>query len=651
MFLLKCGGINLINNKIIVCILTIFLTSTVFLPLVNAESKLITSGEMIKNNLIHKNRIFNTQFNLDDRNVIIELDQNGIAYGHELLWKADTTGTNYEESAVTYLDGIAYIGSCSTHGDGHDKLFAVDTNNGDILWSFPTGPGYVGPVIDGDVVYIGSDSHGNNPTNEYMFAVNRFTGEEIWNRNIYRGIPESVQYDDKKIYFCSDTVYALNKEDGSTNWTYPLDSLCVTKPMLKDGFFYTASSGGKLYKIDTADGNRIWSVVVSSGQGPWDNSITADNEGHIFLGIYYDKTINAYYETNGSLIWSYRLHDGPLSFNAYHDGVIFISDTQGYVYALDSTDGALIWEKKIGNKIDISSPTISNGLLFIGTRDWEYGALFALDETTGDIIWKYHVGSSITCPPSIADGIMFCGSDGWYMYAFDFGIGGGDWLLHRYDQYNTAYSPDGLTEWQYVHAECETINDVTTCTITNNYDHEVINVNLKLDNNLKADWYDSTGNLLKSDSDNYIIDELSSLSSETFIISNVELHPPEKPSHILGPESGEINKKYNYTTSTTDPDGDDLYYLFDWGDDSDSGWLGPYASGTEVEASNIWTIQDSYEIRVKAKDTYGFETDWSDPLIITMPKNKQIKNQIINQILKIIIIRFQLLARFPSMFY
>ena len=474
-------------KKGLVFAVIVLFVGTAFLPSVSARGEVTTSGKMKNINLLHNNHKFNNQFNPDTRNVIIELDTAGIAYGHELLWKANTTGTNYEESAVTYLDGIAYIGSCSTHGGGHDKLFAVDTTTGEVLWSYFTGPGYVGPVIDGEVVYMGSDSHGTDPTNEYMYAINRFTGEEIWNRNIYGGIPESVQYDDKKIYFCSDTIYALNKEDGSINWTYSLGSLCVTKPMLKDNAYYTASSGGKLYKIDTVDGSRIWSVVLSDG--PWDNSITADDEGHIFLGIYRDRTMNAYYENNGSLIWSYKLHGGPLSFNAYHDGVVFISDTHGYVYAIDSAYGALIWEKKIGTKIDISSPTLSNGLLLIGTRDWNSGAIFVLNETTGDIIWKYHVGSSVTAPPSIADGMMFCGTDGWYMYAFDFGIGSGDWILHRYDKYNTAYSPDGLTTWQYVLADCTTDNDVTTCIVTNYYDHDVVNVNLRLNNDLNAYWY------------------------------------------------------------------------------------------------------------------------------------------------------------------
>ena len=161
----------------------------------------------------------------DSSKVLIELDMNGISYGQELLWKANTTGTNYEESAVVYFDGIAYISSCSTHGDGHDKLFAVDTTTGDILWSNFIGPGYVGPVIDNDRIYIGTDSHGYDPTNEYIFCINRSDGTVLWSRNIYGGIAESIQYDTDKIYFTSDIIYALDKDDGAINWTYPLDDL------------------------------------------------------------------------------------------------------------------------------------------------------------------------------------------------------------------------------------------------------------------------------------------------------------------------------------------------------------------------------------------------------------------------------------------
>jgi len=576
------------------------------------------SKEEVK--LLDDNWKFNNLVNLEPINVLIELNTTGISYGHELLWKARTTGTNYEESAVTYIDGIAYIGSCSTHGEGYDSLFAVDTTNGEILWSKITGPGYVGPVIDDDVIYIGTDSHGLDPSHEYVYAINRFTGEEIWQRKIYGGIPESIQFDDDKIYFCSDTIYALNKIDGSVNWTYNMGSICVTKPMLKDNVLYAASYGRKLAKVDTTDGSRIWSITLSAG--PWDNSITTDSKGHIFLAIYYDRTINSYDEDDGTLIWSYRLHGGPLSFNAYHNGVIFISDTSGYVYALNSTSGTLIWENKIGNTIDISSPTLSGGLLFIGTRDNSEGAFFALNETTGDILWKYTIGSSITAPPSIADGIMLCGTDDWYMYAFDFGIGTGNWILHRYDSFNTAYSPDGLISWQNVRANCTTDIDITTCTITNYYDHDVSNIILELKDNFSAYWYNSLGELLKSESDSYTIENLSISSSLTFIISKNPISYPNKPTKPNGPTSGRIDIEYTYTTSSTDPDGDNIYYLFDWDDGKYSGWIGPYTSGETAETSHIWTEKRDYNIKVKAKDVYGLESEWSDPLAISMPKNK-----------------------------
>ncbi len=474
-------------------------------------------------------------FNLFSENILIQLNLNGVSYGHELLWKANTTGTNYEESAVAYLEGIAYIGSCSTHGAGHDKLFAVNTTNGKIIWSTYTGPGYVGPVIDGDVIYIGTCYH--TPEDAYIYAINRGTGEIIWKVSIPGGVAESVHFDDKKIYFSSsfdDTkIYALNKEDGSINWTFDTGlKYCANKPMLKNNALYATHfyPNGKLYKLNTTDGSEIWSKTLSVGS--WDNSITSDNEGRIFLAIYYDNTMNAYDDSDGSLIWSYELHGGSLSFNAYHNGVIFIADTSGYVYALDSKDGTLLWENKIGNIIDISSPTLSGGLLFIGTRDSNEGAFFVLNETTGDILWKYTIGANVTAPPTIADGMMMCGTDNWYMYAFDFGIGSGNWTLHRYDSYNTAYSPYGLTTWQHIKTNCTTEEDVTTCIVTNYYDHEVKNITLNLPFN--GYWYNESGELLKADSDYFDINKISSLTSMTFIISKI---PPSFEVKIIRPDN------------------------------------------------------------------------------------------------------------------
>jgi hypothetical protein len=100
---------------------------------------------------------------------------------------------------------------------------------------------------------------------------------------------------------------------------------------------------------------------------------------------------------------------------------------------------------------------------------------------------------------------------------------------------------------------------------------------------------------------------------------------PEKPDAPDGPKSGRKNTQLSYSTSTTDPEGHRIYYKFDWGDGSDSGWLGPENSGEIFSASNSWADKGDYTIKVKAKDEYGEETEWSDPLSISIPRYRFFK--------------------------
>jgi len=98
--------------------------------------------------------------------------------------------------------------------------------------------------------------------------------------------------------------------------------------------------------------------------------------------------------------------------------------------------------------------------------------------------------------------------------------------------------------------------------------------------------------------------------------------PPEKPSRPTGPTSGRPGISYTYSSSTTDSNGEPIFYKFDWDDGTESGWLGPYNSGQGITTSHIWDSTGNYAVKVKAKDIYGGESFWSDPLTISMPKNK-----------------------------
>ncbi len=86
-----------------------------------------------------------------------------------------------------------------------------------------------------------------------------------------------------------------------------------------------------------------------------------------------------------------------------------------------------------------------------------------------------------------------------------------------------------------------------------------------------------------------------------------------------------LNKtNYNiiFSSDSIDPNDDDLYYLFDWGDGTDSGWVGPFASGEKVQERHSWEYEGSYLIKVKAKDVNGYESQWSEPTKLSVSKVK-----------------------------
>ncbi len=81
-----------------------------------------------------------------------------------------------------------------------------------------------------------------------------------------------------------------------------------------------------------------------------------------------------------------------------------------------------------------------------------------------------------------------------------------------------------------------------------------------------------------------------------------------------------------FCTTTTDPNGDQLSYWWDWGDGSPSGWIGPYNSGDTACSSHSWAESGTYIIKVKAKDINDFESPWSDTLKVTIPRTKTTYN-------------------------
>ena len=103
------------------------------------------------------------------------------------------------------------------------------------------------------------------------------------------------------------------------------------------------------------------------------------------------------------------------------------------------------------------------------------------------------------------------------------------------------------------------------------------------------------------------------------IINNEEM-PNGEPSLpiITGPSSGKPYKKYDFNIKATDPEGEQVWYWIDWGDGTNTSWLGPFDSGVEITESHTWKSIENFTVKVKAKDVLDAESDWAT-LIISVP--------------------------------
>jgi hypothetical protein len=140
---------------------------------------------------------------------------------------------------------------------------------------------------------------------------------------------------------------------------------------------------------------------------------------------------------------------------------------------------------------------------------------------------------------------------------------------------------------------------------------------------LASDNGDSFGQTISLDGDTALIgarydDDLGSYSGSAYVFMKESENQPPAPPIITGPAKGKIKVATEYNFTTIDPEGDEVYYFIDWGDNTNSSWIGLYPSGDLITESHTWPKKGDYTIKAKAKDINGAESDWGE-LPVIMP--------------------------------
>ena len=155
--------------------------------------------------------------------------------------------------------------------------------------------------------------------------------------------------------------------------------------------------------------SEIFSDVSVSG------SIASFSEYH--EGVVYFSSMDTYiYAINvatGELVWKFKTGGPSMSTPLVHNSRIYFGSSNGYFYCLD-LKGNLAWKKNTGSTV-VSSAIGIGGRIFIGNG---LGYFFCFSDT-GEELWKYRTGDGIVAVSSAINDLVFTSSYDKHIYAFD----------------------------------------------------------------------------------------------------------------------------------------------------------------------------------------------------------------------------------------
>jgi outer membrane protein assembly factor BamB len=451
-------------------------------------------------------------------------------------------------------------------------------------------------------------------------------GIEKWRFNCGRfgriaGSP--VISDDSTIYIGDGANYlnAINP-DGTLKWRYKTGESITSAPAIaEDGTIYVGSWDHYLHAIYSNNGTRKWIFNANDANIASSPAIGAD--GTIYFGTLWslgDGGKIFAVNPDGTEKWVYQTGDAITSDPAIgDDGTVYIGSMDNYLYAL-YPNGTLRWRFKTGDAIK-GPPSIDiDGTIYVGSYDDYLYALYP----NGTLNWKCKIGYGTETNPSISsDGTIYVG--GQKLYAINPG-GTIKWTFDLGSERRIRFSSPAISADGTIYVGL---------TIGETYGGELIAVHLNGTEKWRSEiisneWIDSSP-CIGEDGTVYIGSywkvefEPDKWTSWGYLhaFGKVESNNQPTPPDVDGPTQGNYLWDQTYYFSATDPDNNPVSFYIDWGDGTNSGWVGPYASGESRFLQHKWSQKGTYTIKAKARDTLGEESDWTI-LEVSMPKSNAI---------------------------
>jgi len=272
-------------------------------------------------------------------------------------------------------DDLILIGTdynCAADGIGH--VYAFERSTGKVRWKYQT------TSVPTDILRIGQRAYfGSFQDNWY--ALNLQNGELLWKfstgaSNENCDFRKSPVADDRHIYFAGldGFIYSLDAATGRVVWKRKLNAAPSTMLALKGDAIFVGTSDNRLYRLKSETGATVAELALEAT--PVGRPTLTDNSLLVFLENRSERSgyiisVNTNLTTQE---WKQKSSPDWASERPHlWNGLVLAGNCRGELAAFRGSDGAPQWKTNL--KGCIRSIGNSDDMLFVGVQE---GTVYAL---------------------------------------------------------------------------------------------------------------------------------------------------------------------------------------------------------------------------------------------------------------------------------
>lgn len=174
------------------------------------------------------------------------------------------------------------------------------------------------------------------------------------------------------------------------------------------------ASQGNIYALDVGKGT-VRQQYSLQGQ-----TCLTVLEDILYLNVscHPDYTVQALSGSDGTSLWSYKVEGRLNGSPVIVDGVVYVSVVEGTIYALQASDGKVLWHSAINPgssdssflyPITFASPTVVNEVVYLASavNPPLKPFMYAFQAKTGELLWKAQIAGSTSSSLTIIDGVIY----------------------------------------------------------------------------------------------------------------------------------------------------------------------------------------------------------------------------------------------------